>query len=177
MKFITVVLITLWLTGCAGSIEGEQYQNIGPKFDLQGFFNGDVKAWGIVQDRSGNVVQRFTVDIAGSMQDGKLVLDETFDYAVGEGPEKRIWTITAKGDNAFEGQASDIAGPAQGRVFGNALYWQYEMDLPVSGSTYRVNFEDWMWAFDDKTLMNRSYIKKFGITFAEVTLFMQRQSV
>jgi hypothetical protein len=49
------------------------------------------------------------------------------------------------------------------------------MDLPVGESSYRVKFEDWMWAFDENTLMNRSYIRKFGITFAEVTLFMQRQ--
>jgi hypothetical protein len=34
-----------------------------------------------------------------------------------------------------------------------------------------------MWAFDDQTLVNRSYIKKFGITFAEVTIFMQRQQL
>jgi hypothetical protein len=49
------------------------------------------------------------------------------------------------------------------------------MDLNVDGSTYRVAFDDWFFAIDDNTLMNRSYIKKFGIVMAEVTIFMQRQ--
>ncbi len=50
------------------------------------------------------------------------------------------------------------------------------MDLPVGDSSYRVNFDDWFWAVTDDTLVNRSTISKFGIDFAEVTLFMQRQS-
>jgi hypothetical protein len=49
------------------------------------------------------------------------------------------------------------------------------MDLPVDDTTYRVQFDDWIWAFDDKTIVNCSYIKKFGITMAEVTIFMQKQ--
>jgi hypothetical protein len=49
------------------------------------------------------------------------------------------------------------------------------MDLEVDGTSYRVNFDDWFWAFDENTMMNRSYIKKFGIVMAEVTIFMQKQ--
>ncbi|MGL5335861.1 MAG: DUF3833 family protein, partial [Enterovibrio sp.] len=78
-------------------------------------------------------------------------------------------------DGRFTGSASDIAGPAIGESHGNALSWSYHMGLPVDGSSYNVKFEDWMWAFDANTLMNRSYIRKFGITFAQVTIFMQRQ--
>ncbi|MEC8747574.1 MAG: DUF3833 family protein, partial [Pseudomonadota bacterium] len=42
--------------------------------------------------------------------------------------------------------------------------------------TYSVTFDDWFWAFDDSTMMNRSYIRKFGIVMAEVTIFMQKQT-
>jgi len=49
------------------------------------------------------------------------------------------------------------------------------MDLPVGDKVYRVAFDDWMWAFNENTLMNRSYIRKFGLVMAEVTIFMQRQ--
>jgi hypothetical protein len=174
MKKTVIVFLAILLASCAG-IEGKQYQNITPVLDLDVFFIGKVKAWGIVQDRSGNVIQRFTVDIDGSLQGDTLVLDETFEYGMGDGAKKRIWKITQTADGEYQGEAGDIAGPATGKIFGNALYWEYEMDLPVGESSYRVKFEDWMWAFDENTLMNRSYIRKFGITFAEVTLFMQRQ--
>ncbi|MGL5335192.1 MAG: DUF3833 domain-containing protein [Enterovibrio sp.] len=173
MKWLLMLLAML--SGCSLKIDGEQYRDQQPKLDLLTFFNGEVKAWGIVQNRSGNVVSRFTVDIKGRYQDGVLTLDETFVYGLGDGVKHRVWSIKPSADGRFTGSASDIAGPAIGESHGNALSWSYHMDLPVDGSSYNVKFEDWMWAFDANTLMNRSYIRKFGITFAQVTIFMQRQ--
>ena len=37
-----------------------------------------------------------------------------------------------------------MVGEARGRAAGNALNWAYTMDLPVGGSTWPVNFDDWM---------------------------------
>ena len=168
-------LAALALAACSSpSIEGDLYVDSAPKFRLERFFDGEVEAWGIVQDRSGNLLQRFEADIIGTWKDGMLTLDETFRYALGEGPEKRVWTITKKGENGYAGSAGDIAGPADGTAYGNAMFWGYEMDLPVGDDSYRVTFEDWIWAFDQETIVNRSYIKKFGLVFAEVTIFMQK---
>lgn len=175
MKIILVVLFGALLSGCAISIDGEQYLEQSPGLDLKTFFEGDVKAWGIVQNRTGNVVQRFEVDIVGTVDGPTITLDETFDYGLGEGPEKRVWTITETSPGIYEGSATDIPGPATGRSFGNALFWSYEMDLPVGDTSYKVRFEDWMWALDGDKLVNRSYIRKFGLVVAEVTLFMQKQ--
>lgn len=175
MKFITF-LITLFLMGCTISIDGEQYRDTSPQFSPETFFNGEVKAWGIVQNRSGNLVQQFEVNIKGNIKHNILTLDETFTYSIGEGVKKRVWEILPNDSGKYIGSASDIKGPARGQVFGNSMYWGYEMDLPVDDTTYRVKFDDWIWAFDNKTIVNRSYIKKFGITMAEVTIFMQKQS-
>jgi hypothetical protein len=49
------------------------------------------------------------------------------------------------------------------------------MDLEVGDKTYRIKLDDWMWQMNDGVLINRSYLKKFGITVAELTLFMQKQ--
>ena len=163
------------LTGCSVSVDGNDYKAVSPVFDIEQFFDGDVKAWGIVQNRSGEVIQRFTVDINGRIDDDTLTLDETFTYGVGEGPTSRTWTIVKQADNSYIGHASDIEGPAKGTAFGNAFNFHYEMDLPVDDTTYSVTFDDWFWAFDDSTMMNRSYIRKFGIVMAEVTIFMQKQ--
>lgn len=178
-KLATLLFVSSMLISCS-SIEGERYIDERPALDLFDFFEGDVKAWGIVQDRSGNLLQKFVVDIDGSIettpQGRQLVLDETFTYIQGEGVEKRVWTITPTGaKGAFTGAASDILGTASGQAYGNAFQFTYQMDLPVAGTEVTVNFDDWFWAMDDDTLFNRSAIKKFGVTFAEVTIFMQRQ--
>lgn len=158
------------------AIDGNKYKHLSPVFDPTEFFDGPVKAWGIVQDRSGNMVQQFTVDIDGQVTETKIVLDEEFHYLLGEGVTKRIWEIDVKdSDKAFIGKASDIEEFATGSVYGNAMRWEYSMRLPVGEKSYHVKFEDWMWAFDSERLMNRSYIKKFGLVMAEVTIFMQRQ--
>ncbi|MEM7570719.1 MAG: DUF3833 domain-containing protein [Pseudomonadota bacterium] len=174
-KILTVCGALLSLSACASlSIDGPDYTSVQPTFVLEEFFDGDVKAWGIVQDRSGEVIQRFEVDIAGSVSDGVLTLDETFRYGLGSGVEKRIWTINVGDGKTYTGSAGDIVGQADGQSFGNAFFWGYEMDLPVGNSKRRVKFADWIWAFDENTIVNRSYIQKFGITFAEVTIFMRK---
>jgi hypothetical protein len=165
----------LLISGCSISIDAQQYEKISPTFEIEKFFDGKVKAWGIVQNRDGDVVQRFIVNIDGYKKDGNLILDERFEYGVGDGPETRVWTLSKNADGTYTGNAGDIAGPAIGTPHGNAFNFVYEMDLKVGDSSYRVNFDDWFWAFDENTMMNRSYIKKFGIVMAEVTIFMQKQ--
>ena len=83
-KIISIIIL-FTISGCSLTIDGSDYEQQAPQFDLVEFFDGSVMAWGIVQNRSGEVVQRFIVDIEGSVQDDVLVLDETFEYIVGEG--------------------------------------------------------------------------------------------
>lgn len=175
-SILLVILVCGVLIGCSTGPSGSNYQSQQPQFELFDFFNGNVKAWGIVQNRSGEVVQRFIVTIDGSIEGNQLTLDETFTYGLGAGPTARVWTIVRQANGEYVGRANDIANDAKGIAYGNAFNFSYEMDLPVDGSTYRVAFDDWFWAFDNNTLMNRSYIKKFGITMAEVTIFMQKQA-
>ena len=54
MKSTLLSLLLLTLTACS-SIEGQRYVDDPIDFDLYEFFDGNVKAWGIVQDRSGNL--------------------------------------------------------------------------------------------------------------------------
>ncbi len=175
MRYLGLILILFGVMGCSVSIDGDTYKQHTPAFSLETFFSGDVKAWGIVQNRSGEVVQRFTVDIYGSKDGNVLVLDERFTYSLGEGPGSRVWRITPESDGTYTGRASDILNEATGTSYGNAFNFTYSMDLPVDDTTYNVAFDDWFWAMDDNTMMNRSYIKKFGLVMAEVTIFMQRQ--
>ena len=165
--------ILMALSGCAGH-KVEAYEGQGPNLDLKEYFNGPIKAWGIVQDRSGKVVQRFDVTMVGSWDGDTGTLKEYFDYYDGK-KQERTWTIKKIANNQYEGTAGDIIGKAEGKVAGHAMRWAYLMELEVKGSTYRITFDDWMFNMNDGVLINRSYLKKFGITMAELTLFMQKQ--
>ena len=171
---IKLLFMLMLLAGCATTLDGARDVEQQPQFDLFTFFNGNVKAWGIVQDRDGEVVQRFEVDIDGSVSGNTLTLDETFRYGLGEGVKERVWTITQNEDGNYTGGAGDILGPASGWSYGNAFRWTYSMDLPVGEKIYRVSFEDWFFALDDTRILNRSYIQKYGMDVAEVTIYMER---
>ena len=47
--------------------------------------------------------------------------------------------------------------------------------LPVDDKVYNVDFDDWMFLMDDKVMLNRSYMSKWGFNLGEVTLtFVKR---
>ena len=150
------------------------YKNTEPKADLRAYFDGPMKAWGIVQDWRGRVVNQFDATMVGSWQGDVCTLKEEFHYYNGR-VQKRIWTITKLADGNYQGTADDILGQATGKTQGHAVNWRYRMVVPVDDTTYRLKFDDWMWQMNDGVMINRSYLKKFGITVAELTLFMQKQ--
>lgn len=165
--------VIMLLSGCAG-VDVKQYAAQQPPLDLRTYFNGPIKAWGLVQDRSGKVVNRFDVVMNGSWDGDVGTLRENFTYYDGK-TQERVWTIRRMAEGQYEGTAHDIIGKANGEIAGNTMRWAYVMDLPVGDKTYKVTFDDWMYHMNDGVLINRSYLKKFGITMAELTLFMQKQ--
>jgi hypothetical protein len=177
LKYLTATLLKLSIltaiSGCT-RINGDDYVKSQPKFDLKEYFTGPIKAWGIVQNRSGKVIQQFDIKMYGSWSETTGTLKEDFVFYDGK-KQRRIWTIIDKRDGTYEGRADDILDKALGINFGNAGQWTYVMDVPVKNGSYRMHFDDWMWAMHDGVLMNRSYMKKFGITFAEVTIFMKKE--
>ncbi len=174
LKWMALVGALSVLGGCSWH-SLSHYKGTTPQADLKSYFNGPIRAWGIVQDWRGRVVRRFDIEMVGSWKGDVGTLTENFLYDDGE-TQKRVWTIVKKPDGRYEGSASDIIGGAIGESEGNAIRWHYTMDLPVSGTTYRIQFDDWMWEMKDGVMINRSYLKKFGLTVAELTIFMQKQS-
>jgi hypothetical protein len=173
LKRIVLLGVIAMLSACSGT-KLSAYKDSQPAFDLQDYFTGPIKAWGLVQDRSGKVTRRFDVIMNGSWDGNVGTLDEVFHYYDGQ-TDKRVWTITRIAENQYEGSAGDIIGKATGQVEGNAMRWAYVMDLPVGDTTYKITFDDWMFQMNDGVLINRSYLKKFGFKVAELTLFMQKQ--
>ncbi|TKB56558.1 DUF3833 domain-containing protein [Ferrimonas aestuarii] len=168
-----VMLLALTLSGCSQDLR--EYQSWKPDFALEQFFDGKVKAYGVVFDLKGQISRRFIVDIDGSWQQNQGVLDEYFTYADGE-KQFRRWVITKNGDGTYEGRADDIIGTAVGQTSGPVLHWEYEMNLITEDNQWQVTFDDTMVLIDDNHLLNRAKIKKFGITVAEVFIAFERVS-
>jgi len=169
---LLVALVGLW--GCS-SVDVEKYRSETPVLDLRQYFNGTLEAHGIFQDRSGEVVKRFTVNIDARWQGDVGTLDEHFTYADGS-TQRRVWTITRTGEGRYIGRADDVVGEARGEEAGNALRWRYVMALPVDGKVYNVDFDDWMFLIDDQVMLNRSLMSKYGFALGEVTLSLKRRT-
>ena len=172
VRSIWFVMTAIFLAGCA-SVQVSDYTQEKPKFDLQQYFNGRVIAHGIVQDRSGKVIRRMTVDMKCTWVGDTGTLDEDFTYADGK-KERRVWTIKKQGDR-YIGTAADVVGEAIGAAAGNALNWKYVLALPVDDKVYNVDFDDWMWQLDDKVMMNRAVFSKFGFRLGEVLITFYKQ--
>lgn len=172
-KALLVALSVLLLGGCAG-IDVSEYRAAQPTLDLRQYFNGDMDAWGMFQDRSGKVVKRFHVAIKASWKGDTGTLDEDFTYSDGT-KQRRVWTLTRQPDGNYVGRADDVVGEARGELSGNALRWRYVLALPVDGKVYNVNFDDWMFLMDDKVMLNRSFMSKFGFDLGQVTLSFSKR--
>ena len=161
------------LAGCAGPTP-DDYAAETPKLDLKTFFDGEMTAHGIFSDRSGKVVRRFTVQMTATWNGDDGVLDEHFTYSDGE-TQRRVWKLKSLGGGRYEGRADDVVGVAQGVASGNALNWRYTLALPVDGRVWEVQFDDWMFLMDDKVMLNKAEMSKFGVRLGEVTLAFHKR--
>ena len=160
------------LAGCAGP-QITDYAAEKPQLDMRQYFNGTVDAYGVFTDRSGKVVKRFTVVMdckwTGAPGQEVGVLDEAFTYSDGT-QDRRIWTLKRGADGKYTGTAGDVLGEAKGEEKGNAFRWGYTLLLPVDGKTIEVQFDDWMYLMNDKVMLNKATMSKFGFKLGEVTL-------
>ncbi len=156
------------LAGCAGP-QPADYATEKPLLDLKTYFNGELTAHGLFTDRSGKVARRFTVAMTGTWVGNQGTLDERFTYSDGK-TERRVWRLTDNGGGRYTGRADDVVGEAVGVAAGNALNWRYTLSLPVDGKVYEVQFDDWMYLMDQRVMLNKAAMSKFGIHLGEVTL-------
>lgn len=174
-RTIAAALLALsLLTGCAG-MKIEDFANTTPRFRVEEFFLGRTTAWGIFENRFGELKREFKVDIVGAWEGDRFVLTEDFVYSDGE-TERRVWRIRATGPDTYEGEAEGVVGVARGVVAGKALHWIYDFDLKAGGRTWRVRFDDWMFLQDPDTMVNRARVMKWGFEVGQASIFFRREA-
>lgn len=173
MKKLLLFLVALiLLSGCSAKLE--DYAGVQPNLKLEDFFNGELVAYGMVQDYRNKVNQRFKVDMIGTWEGNEGVLDETFYYADGT-TSKRIWYITKTAEGRYVGRADDVIGSANGQVAGNTLNWVYDLEIELDGEPFVITLDDWLYLIDENNMMNRTEMRKFGIPVGEITIYIGKK--
>ena len=171
MKFIFTLLITVLLTNCTNNnMKPIDFKDQKPKLIIEDYLSGNVKAWGILQNRSGKVTRQFSANLNGKWDGKQLILNEEFNWTDGE-IQKRQWKINKIDEHNYEGTAGDVVGIAKGYSYGPAFKFEYVLLVPVKGKEMKITFDDWIFKQDDKVAINRAIVTKFGFKVGELTVF------
>ena len=168
-------LSLLALAACGGTPDLEDFAEQGPELELERFLSGELEAHGIFQDRFGDVRRIFVVDITGTWDGETLTLEEDFTYEEGT-PERPVWELPQTGEEPGTGTAEGVIGVATGEESGNAFNWNYTIDLETPDGTLRADFEDWLWRIDDRVMINRAYVSKYGFEIGQLSIVFTRET-
>ena len=144
-----------------------------PTFELERYFAGRTRAWGMVQDRFGRLRRRFTVEMEGRWDGKVLQLEESFHYDDGTASH-RTWYVRRTGPSRYEGEAADVVGKAVGVSDGSTLTWRYRLRLPIGRRAWTIRFHDVMFLQDREVMINRAEMRKFGLRLGDLTIMFHR---
>jgi len=167
-KFIVLFLLIL-TTGCANKMKPTDFKDQKPRLVIENYLSGNVKAWGVLQNRSGKVTRQFSATLNGKWDGSQLILDEKFNWDNGE-IQDRQWKINKIDEHNYEGTAGDVVGKAKGYSYGPAFKFEYVLLVPVKGKEIKITFDDWIFKQDDRVAINRATMTKFGFKVAELTV-------
>ena len=163
----------LLLSACSGT-NIDTYSSTQPALDLRTFLQGDLMAYGMLQDRSGRMTRRFVATLQASWVGETGTLVEQFHFDDGE-VQARTWIITHLGNGQYSGTAGDVVGEARGKIAGSVFQLQYQLNVPWNDGAIVVNLDDWLYLIDDRHLINKTTLTKFGFRVGELTLVIEKQ--
>ena len=169
MKRAFGLLFIILISGCANNMKPTDFKDQKPRLIIEEFLSGNVKAWGILQNRSGKVIRQFSADLNGTWNGKQLILDEKFDWSDGE-IQNRQWKINKIDEHNYEGTAGDVVGTAKGFSYGPAFKFEYVLLVPVKDKEIKIKFDDWIFKQDDNVAINKAVMTKFGFKVAELTV-------
>ncbi|MGV3593481.1 MAG: DUF3833 domain-containing protein [Gammaproteobacteria bacterium] len=167
------MVASVLLTGC-GATSVEDYAATQPALDLRSFFDGELVAHGMLQDRGGRMTRRFTATLQGSWNGENGTLVEHFVFDDGE-EQDRTWTLQHLGNGRYSGTAGDVLGTASGASAGSVFQWRYQLDVPWRDGSIAVTLDDWLYLVDERHLINRTELTKFGFRLGELTLVISKR--
>ena len=140
-----------------------------PKLKFEVYFSGKVTAYGQMilyypKKRIKNIKAKFN----GKFHKDKLILNEEFIES--NTKTDRVWTFKKISDLDFIGHENNVLSPFNVRVENNMLNMNYRFKTNYKNYNFSVNIKDNMYLINNKLLLNKSKVSKFGITIAETIL-------
>lgn len=171
-KWLMVLLSAMTLSACS-TADVSIYANNTPKFELQSFFSGQLRAHGILKNRSGEVIRYFNATLDGSWENGVGTLAEVFVFDDGE-IQNRTWTMTPNESGQYTATANDVVGTGKINIAGNALFMKYVLQVPYDGDMIEVTVDDRMYMVKDGVVINESVMTKFGFEVGYLSIVIEK---
>ena len=167
----TISLILLIFSTACSTITVEDYKDRTPYFAIEKFFTGRVTAKGVFINRSGLMQREFEMIADGKWDenDKVLTIEEVLTFKDGE-IVNRTYVITRQNENTWSLESEDLVGVGTIKSSGNALNWKYTLKQKVGDAVYHLDFDDWMYLYDDNTVINKAVASWYGIHAGEVIL-------
>jgi hypothetical protein len=167
--WLVLLAAVLALTGCA-TLQPQDFAKSSTRFELDRYFVGHLRSWGVFEDTDGHPTRYFTCDNRGVREAaGDVVLTQHFHFSDGK-TQERVWHIRRVDATHWQATANDMVGVARGEGFGNAFHWEYNITLNPKNPLATVHIRQWMYQPEGTdSLMTRLVITKLGITVAEVS--------
>lgn len=171
-----LLLLIAAVTGAAliwGPGSGIRFQNLKgnagktPDLDIRKAMAGRLISEGLIYGPTGKVSSRFVAEMNGTWDGPNGVITEHFRYDTGN-RQDREWRLTIDDSGRITGSAPDIVGTVEGRQSGASARLNYRIRLPEEAGGHVLSVTDWLFLMENGTLMNRSQMRKFGITVAEL---------
>jgi hypothetical protein len=182
---IKKILATSLLSGLSGALimilsscsshKAEDYSNNTPLLTIQDYFNGPATAEGMLQNWRGKQTRRFSVMMQGTWQSNtEGTLHEEFVFDDGE-KQTRDWHLKILDPHHFTATAHDVVGIARGEQYGNTIHMNYVLSVPVNGKQVNISIDDWLYAINKQTVINKSTLSKFGLNVGYLTIAFHKK--
>lgn len=158
------------LTSGCSSLKPEDFSNASTRFKPDEYFLGNVRSWGVLENRKGEPRSRFTTESIGTREaSGDTTIRQVFTSENGK-KQERLWRVRRLDDHRYEGTANDVVGTARGVAYGNAFRWKYTIALKPGNPFSNVHLKQWMYLPEgSQTVFTRAVVTKFGFTVGEIT--------
>ena len=173
LKTVLVVVGMILISACS-SVTIDRYADNQPQLVAEEFFNGQLRAHGIVKDRSGEVIRYFNASINAYWVDGIGTLDERFVFDDGE-QQTRVWKLQPNADGSYVATAGDVIGDGKLKMAGNSLFLDYVLRIPYGDDTIDLRIDDRMYLVSEKVLLNESVMTKWGFKVGQITLVIEKE--
>lgn len=149
-----------------------EYAATAPAFDPTRVLCGHLDSEGVIYGPTGRSVSRFVMRMDGRWDGARGTLSETFSYDSGRTQERR-WDLVLHNDGSMTATAPDIIGEGRGTISGATLRLAYRIRLPDHAGGHVLDVVDWLYLMPNGTVMNRSQMRRFGVTLAELIATMR----